>query len=165
MRNDNVRINPALYLAHTVIGCWRCGETMPAVALIASNVPQAEGQVCILSEIEELPEAVLHFVRKRFLSFKFKYSKTTGSQYYANTCPGCRVISGDFYLHSEPGAPFFPTTKEESKELTVEAIPTGESINVRAGLGIGVGDLILKHAKRLGAGPAAAPDRTKPPSR
>jgi hypothetical protein len=94
-------------------------------------------------------KAVLQFVGTRFPSFALRYSKTAGSRYYANTCPKCGVISGDFYLHSEPGAPFFPTTEDEAKELTLEAIPLASSIRVRAGIGMGAGELILEHARKL----------------
>ena len=92
---------------------------------------------------------VLQFVGTRFPSFALRYSKTAGSRYYANTCPKCGVISGDFYLHSDLGAPFFPTTKEEAKQLTLEAIPLADSIRVRAGIGMGAGELILEHARKL----------------
>ncbi|MBI3001353.1 MAG: hypothetical protein HYY46_23310 [Deltaproteobacteria bacterium] len=131
-------------------------------ALVAPKVPEAEGEICILSEIEELPEAVLQCVSDRFPSFKLKYSKTSGSRYYANTCPKCGVISGDFYLHSEPGAPFFPTNEEEAKQLTLEAVPLTGSIRVRAGLGMGVGDLILEHARKVSGKQPAPAARARP---
>lgn len=159
MPDDKVQISPPLYIAHTVTSCWRCGENMPVVALIAPHViaphfQEAEGEVCILSNIEELPEVVLRFVRDRFPLFQFRHSKMAESQYYANTCLKCGVISGDFFLHCEPDGPFFPT-EEGARELTVEAIPLDECISVRAG-GFGMGgDLILKHAKRLDAESAA----------
>jgi hypothetical protein len=150
------RIDPPLYLAHTMVSCWRCGAKMPALALVAPNVAEADGEICILSEIEELPEAVLHFVRNRFPSFTLRYSKTAGSPYYANTCLRCGVISGDFYLHAEPGAPFFPTTEGEAKQLTLEAIPLAGPITIRAGVGVGAGDLILEHARKLTVAQPAA---------
>lgn len=59
------------------------------------------------------------------------------------------MISGDFHLHSEPGAPFFPTTREEAKQLMLEDVPLAGCITIRAGLGMGAGDLILKHARKL----------------
>jgi hypothetical protein len=43
---------------------------MPAIALVAPSVAETEGEICLLSEVEELPESVLQFVRKRFPSFK-----------------------------------------------------------------------------------------------
>jgi hypothetical protein len=121
---------------------------MPAIALIARNVPETEGEVCVLSNIRELPPTVLKWIRQRFPTFSLKFSKTTQSKYYANTCPKCDVLSGDFFLHGDIGAPFFPTTKEEAKHLSIETIPVSGSMTVRAGLGIGVGDLILRHARR-----------------
>jgi hypothetical protein len=148
MHDDSIRIDPPLYLAHTMVSCWRCGAKMPALALVAPNVAEADGAICILSEIKELPQAVLQFVGKHFPSFTLKYSKAVSSRYYANTCPTCGVISGDFYLHSEPGAPFFPTTKGEAEQLTLEPVPLVGPITVRAGVGIGAGDLILKHARK-----------------
>jgi hypothetical protein len=152
MHDEPMRIDPPLYLAHTRISCWRCGADMTAIALVAPNVAETEGEICILSEVEELPESVLRFVRKRFPSFKLRYSKTLGLQYYANTYPRCGVIFGDFYLHSEPGSPFFSTTDDEAKELTLEAVTLTGSITVRGGLAMGVGDLILEHARKLTAG-------------
>jgi ribosomal protein S27AE len=156
MHDDPIRIDPPLYLAHTRMSCWRCGADVPAIALVAPNVAETEGEICLLSEVEELPESVLQFVRKRFPSFKLTYSKTLGLRYYANTCPRCGVIFGDFYLHSEPGAPFFPTTEDEAKELTLEPVPLTGSITVRSGLAMGVGDLILEHARKLTGGEPAA---------
>ena len=156
MDDDSIRIAPPLYLAHTIIFCWRCGAKMPAIALVAPNVAEADGEICILSEIAQLSKAVLQFMGNRFPSFTLRYSKAVDSRYYANSCPTCGVISGDFYLHSEPGAPFFPTTKGEAKQLTLEAVPLAGPITVRAGIGVGAGDLILQHARKLAAAQPAA---------
>ena len=152
-QEDNVLIHPPLYLASTVIHCWKCEARMPVVALIASrasapDIPVAEETACILSFTEELPEAVLNLVRNRFPSFRYTHSRTTNSSYYANTCPQCGVISGDWHLH-EPDGPFFPTAEEDAKKLTIEIIPLGESITVRAQLGMGIADQILKLGVRL----------------
>ena len=152
MHDDRIHVEPPLHVASTMILCWRCGADMPAIALIAPNVPEAEGEICVLLNIRELPPPVLKWIRQHFPTLRLKFSKTTLSKYYANTCPKCGVLSGDFFLHEEPGAPFFPTTKEEAKHLSIETIPVIESMTVRAGLGIGVGDLILQHARRKGAG-------------
>jgi hypothetical protein len=156
--NRKTQINPPLYLASTMISCWRCRADMPAVGLIAPNVPETENEVCILSDITELPASVLAFVQNRFPSFKWKFSKTTRSEYYANTCPKCGVLSGDFYLHSEPGGPFFPESEADAACLTVEQIPIEGQIEVVAGLGMGGGDLILEHGKKRDAESAHAGD-------
>ena len=148
MNDRKTRIYPPLFLASTTILCWRCRTTMPAVCLVAPKVPGTEAQVCTLSDVTELPLVVLAFIQKRFPSFKLKFSKTTRSEYYANTCPRCGILSGDFHLHSEPGAPFFPESEADAARLTIEQIPIDGPIEVVAGLGMGGGDMILEHGTR-----------------
>lgn len=159
MTDSILRIRGPLYLASTRTNCWRCGAGMPVVCLIAPQVEGADGEVCVLSEVRRLPEDVLIFIQRLFPSFRLKYSKTVQVSYYANTCPQCGVLSGDFHLHAEPGAPFFPETEEEASRLTLQEIALGGSIEVEASLGMGVGELILEHAKRKNAGQTAAPNR------
>src|SRR3990172_8247706 len=162
MHDGLIRIDPPLYVERRMIWCWRCRAHMPVIALVAPNVPEADGEICILSQVEELPEVVLQFVRNRFPSFRLKYSKTVGSRYFANICPKCGVISGDFHLHSEPGAPFFPTTEQEAKRLTLDPVPLTGSISVRAGIGMGRGDLILEYARKASGKQPAPAARARP---
>lgn len=159
MTDSLLKIRRPLYLASTCTICWRCRVAMPVVCLIAPQVEGADGEVCVLSDVRRLPEDVLTFIQRQFPSFRLKYSKTVQAKYYANTCPKCGVLSGDFHLHAEPGAPFFPETEEDAKRLTLEEIPMSASIEVEASPGMGVGDLILEHAKRTSAAHIAAPKR------
>lgn len=55
------------------------------------------------------------------------------------------MLSGDFFLHSEPGSPFFPESEEEAAHLTLVEIPMDGPIEVEAGFGMGVGEIILEH--------------------
>jgi len=71
-----------------------------------------------------------------------------GKKYYANTCPKCRVLYGDFFLHAEPGAPFFPTDEEDAKLLYIKEIPISKTV-LNAGLNLGLGQMILSNAKRI----------------
>jgi len=80
---------------------------MSVITLLAPKVEGAHGEICNLSKITYLPKNILSFVQSRVPSFKLRRSKTTGSRHYANTCPKCGVLYGDWYLHSEPGAAFF----------------------------------------------------------
>jgi hypothetical protein len=90
---------------------------MAVVAILAPKVEGTAGEICILSEITGLPEAVLAYIQGRVPTFKLKFSKTIGLKYFASTCLKCGVLSGDFHLHSEPGAPFFPTDEHEAASL------------------------------------------------
>jgi len=119
------------------------------VAILAPKVEGIEGEICILSEITELPEAVLAYIQGRVPTFKLKFSKTIGQEYFASTCPNCGVLSGDFHLHSEPGAPFFPTDEHEAASLYMSELPVPGRIHARASISIGCGDLILKNATRI----------------
>lgn len=147
MDDRKKKINPPLYLASTTISCWRCGAEMRVVGLVAPKVPDMEDEVCILSDIIELPVPVIDFIQKRFPNFKRTFSKMAQTEYLANTCPKCGVLSGDFYLHSEPGGPFFPESEADAASLDIEQIPLNGPIEVEAGLGIGSGDMILKYGK------------------
>lgn len=103
------------------------------MALLAANVDGTDGQVCILSEIANLPPEILNFIRKRVPTFKLRQSKMAGSKYYGNTCPDCGVLYGDFFLHSEPGAVFFPTDEEDAKSLYLREIPLPQPVKVSGG--------------------------------
>jgi len=135
---------------------------MPAVCLLAPKVQGAHGETCTLSDVTGLPRRVFEFIRKRFPTYKLKYSKITRSEYYANTCPKCGVLFGDFYMHCEPGAPFFPTTEEEAGALCIQPIPLQGAIHVAASPAAGVGDLILENARRSTAEQTDALDEEKP---
>ncbi len=122
---------------------------MTVLSIIAENIENCDEQVGILSGITHLPSKIADFIQDKVPSFKLVYSKTTESKYYGNTCPRCGVLSGDFHLHSEPSAPFFPTTEEEAKMLYLKSVPIDGPITVKAGIGFGTGEMILENAKRI----------------
>jgi len=122
---------------------------MPVVAILAPQVEGAEGEICILSEITELPEAILTYIQRRVPTFKLTFSKTIEQKYFANTCPKCGMLTGDFYLHDEPGAPFLPTDEHEAASLYMTELPLPDRIHAQASMSIGCGDLILKNARRI----------------
>ncbi len=146
---SEIKLFPPIFLVGQKIYCWRCSSKMSAVSIIAENIEDCDGQVGILSGIAYLPNEIADFIQNKVPSFKLIYSKTTSSKYYGNTCPKCGVLSGDFHLHSEPGAPFFPTTEEEARMLYLKPVPINEPVKVKAGIGFGIGEMILEHAKRI----------------
>jgi hypothetical protein len=149
MDETGLKVFPPLYLVGKKISCWKCGGKMPAVALVAPKVEEMDDEVCILSDIDKLPDEVLEYLKKRVPTFKLTYSKTVGGKYYANTCPHCGMLSGDFYLHSEPGAPFFPMDEEEAGLLYLTEVPIKSPVFIQAGYHMGTGDLIINHARRI----------------
>lgn len=147
--DEKLKISAPLYLIGKKIECWRCDSKMSVVTFLAPNVDGADDEICILSNIRHLPKDLLAYIQKRVPTFKLKYSKTEGEKYFANTCTKCGVLSGDFFLHSEPGAPFFPTEEDEAKSLYLTEIPLSGKITVAASFSIGAGDIILEFAKRI----------------
>ncbi len=84
------------------------------VPFLAPSVEGADDQVVVLSDVVALPKDVLGYVQKRVPTYQLSYSKTVQGKYYANVCTKCRMLSGDFFLHSEPGAPFFSDVRRGS---------------------------------------------------
>ena len=147
--HEKLKINPPLYMIGIKTSCWRCDAEMSVIALLAPHVEDTDNQVCLLSDVDELPEEVLRTIQKRVPTFKRKFSKMAGKSYFANTCPKCGVLFGDFFLHEEPGAPLFPTDEEEAKSIYMTEITLSGSIAVKASLGFGIGELILENAKKI----------------
>jgi len=131
MNDSNLLIRPPLFLVGKKIHCWKCQAKMPVVTLLAPYINDTENQVCLLSEIKRMPKELKEYIQKRVPTFKVKYSKTVRGSYFANTCPKCEMLSGDFYLHSEPGAPFFPTEDTEASFLYMTEIPLSSPIKVQ----------------------------------
>ena len=87
-------------------------------------------------------------MQKRVPTYQFSYSKTVKGKYYANACPGFRMLSGDDFLHPEPGAPFF----RHAQRKLVYFLSRKSLCQGRCTIGLvsrGNGRLILKHAKRI----------------
>ncbi|HHW57747.1 MAG TPA: hypothetical protein GXX15_08810 [Clostridia bacterium] len=40
-------------------------------------------------------------------TLQYRYSKTVGHKYWANVCPYCGSVQGDWFLHEESEGPFF----------------------------------------------------------
>ena len=111
MDDGRFQLDPPIHLVTGDWGCWRCGESMTVAAILCENVGSSDAGPYILTNTVELPTTVIAFIQKRCPTYRLKYSRTVGRRYFANNCPKCGMISGDFYLHSEPGGPFFPTNQ------------------------------------------------------
>ena len=149
MNDDTLKVNPPLFMVGLKIHCWRCEAKMPVISLLAPKVEDTEDQVCLLSGIERLPKAVLSFIQIKVPTFKLKFSKTANKKYFANTCPKCGVLFGDFFLNDEPGAPFFPKDEKDAKALYIREIPISGPIQIKAGISLGSGEIILSNAKKV----------------
>lgn len=149
MDDGNLKVVPPLYLTGMKISCWRCGNRMSVVAIVAPNIEGEGEEVGVLTDIRTLPHEVLNFLQERVPTFELKYSKMVERKYYGNVCPKCHTLSGDFFLHSEPEAPFFPMDEKQASRLYLTEIPVKEPVSIQASFHVGTGELILDNAKRI----------------
>lgn len=151
MDEDELKLLPPLFMIGKKIACWKCEGKMTVVALLAPNIVdvEEENEAIVLSDVVELPQPILQYIQSRVPTYKYRYSKTVGGKYFANTCPSCGVISGDFFMHSEPGGPFFPTNEEEAKSLYITEVPLNGPVSIKAGYHIGTGEMILEYARKI----------------
>ncbi len=168
MDEEGLQLSAPTYLVAGDWNCWRCDADMSdadmkVVALLCENGEAPEMGPFILSSTATLPRHVVEFVQRRCPNFRLTLSKTVGTKYFANNCRECGVISGDLFLHSEPGAPFFPTEEEEARSLTLEQIPLSEPVVDNSGCGYGPGDLALHYERRIDRRVNATPYGAKNP--
>lgn len=64
--------------------------------------------------------AVLAQLRSHTSRYKPTYSLQAGETYFMNHCEHCGAKLGDFYMHSEPGGAFFPTSPAEASTMILQ---------------------------------------------
>jgi hypothetical protein len=93
--NTNITL-PTEFYRYSICSCYRCKKHIIVFTWPKENDDDDEN---------ENTEIVLPKPMPRTL--QYRYSKMAHSKYLANTCPYCNALQGDFFLHSEPEAPFF----------------------------------------------------------
>lgn len=89
--NANKISLPDAYYRSTATKCWKCENWIivydwPKDGLFSDGRP----------EKEPIPETI-----------QMRESHMAGTSYWANTCPYCKNIQGDFFMYSEPDGAFF----------------------------------------------------------
>lgn len=79
-------------------------------------------QFSFVSNIETINSSALRLLQNLSQSYKKGYSRTLNQSYYANHCPHCGRLQGDFMLHCEPGAAFFPVSIEHARQIKLYPI-------------------------------------------
>ncbi|WP_432263003.1 hypothetical protein [Cupriavidus sp. TMH.W2] len=132
-------IAPSYFVAQATAPCWQCGATTPVFALAvpaghlaryddfpddsAAGVMALPWEVAeagsFVSDLSGMAGSVRQVLAQHCPAYHVDYSGTAGSHYLMNHCAHCAAKQGDFYLHYEPGAAFFPTTAEEAARITL----------------------------------------------
>lgn len=154
------RISSPIFLITSTEDCWRCRIPQPVIAMASCSVLEADEEngdaeisdPVILSNISRMPDEIASYLTTRFPRYQIHRSRTAGFAYFTNFCE-CGANFGDFYLHCEPGGAFFPTTKDEAEQMSVERLPFDGEFEFECSPSYGTGAFIFKHANT-----AANPD-------
>lgn len=129
--------SPHYFIACSHTACWKCGEQTKVFAFILPEehqeyvFPEFEGEegywsryqaIGTMSNVIGLEISVWKRLQTFTQLYKPAYSRQAGGRYFMNHCEHCNATQGDFFMHSEPGGAFFPTTEAEAGRITVHAI-------------------------------------------
>lgn len=101
---SNVEL-PTAYYRYGLTGCWKCKQE-----ILVFTWPKNDEWSDSAPGIKPFPQTI-----------QYRFSKTVGHKYWANTCPYCHSIQGDFFLHQEPAGPFFGVEIEEDSPTAFDA--------------------------------------------
>lgn len=93
---------PTDYYRYAPCSCWRCKKD-----ILVFTWPGRQLHEMTPPRYQPVPKTI-----------RFEYSKTVRGKYWANVCPHCQAIQGDWFLFAEPEGPFFGLDCEEN---TVDA--------------------------------------------
>lgn len=132
------------YVIESVSDCWGCSNLTRVFSFklpeqheefdyyedededfpLTSNLGEwkCHGHRGTVSNVDSLSPQVTKQLHRFTNKFKQAYSKTTGSRYLMNHCENCGAKLGDFFMHSEPGGAFFPTSPHEAQRMTLVRI-------------------------------------------
>ncbi|WP_175794636.1 hypothetical protein [Burkholderia ambifaria] len=162
---------PDYLAAHTSLAegrerCWKCSDMTPVYCLASrgeyltrhevydENQTQTEAFIWSLTgcgaffgNLVLANGSLLRMLATQCPNYHLDYSKQAQGNYFMNHCASCGAKLGDFYMHSEPGGAFFPTSDERAKEIKLRhfSIP----LLLKAGAGVTSPDP-LPHCTDLG---------------
>ena len=138
------------YLVEAPGDCWRCGAVDMVIAFAAAG-SEMDGEsymeTVMFAYIEAVPTRLARYLRQFHPRYYKSFSKTAKSHYWMNHCR-CGAPLGDFFLHSEPGAPFFPTSEADCEEMTLTALKGSGFVALTASPSFSSGDGLLQYSKR-----------------
>jgi hypothetical protein len=101
---SNVEL-PTAYYRYGLTMCWKCEQEILAFAW-----PESSAWNNSAPGVKPFPRTI-----------QYRFSKTVGHKYWANTCPYCQSIQGDWHLHHEPEGPFCGIQIEEDSPTAFDA--------------------------------------------
>ena len=154
---------------------WRCdqivivlvpieafGATVDTVITFAAAGIEMDGnlhrETVMFAYVQAVPSRLARYLKQYHPRYYKSFSKTTETHYWMNHCR-CGARFGDFFLHSEPGAPFFPTSEGGFGEITLTELKGSGFVALTASPGFSSSDGLLQYSKR-GTPPAELARKT-----
>ncbi|MCW1978676.1 hypothetical protein [Xanthomonas campestris] len=120
---------PSYALLQADTKCWKCGEGTRVTTIWVPSFadtsdvegPEDEpeiGGAATLRHIEDLDDNVAAHVREVATWLKPGHSETAETTYWANHCPHCDALQGDYFVMGVNG-PFFPQFRVEADALAL----------------------------------------------
>lgn len=132
------------YVMESVSSCWSCSNWTRVFSFqlpeeheqfdyvededegfaLTSNLGEwkCQGYRGTVSNVDSLAPQVAKQIHRFTDRFKHAYSRTADSRYLMNHCEHCGAKLGDFFMHSEPGGAFFPTSPDEAQRMILVRI-------------------------------------------
>ncbi|MDP5542475.1 DUF5710 domain-containing protein [Pseudomonas aeruginosa] len=150
---------PYYYIIESTSDCWKCSNWTRVYAFM---LPEGHEEFELVDDDEEfslernlgewirhdhrgtagtvhsLSPSVAAQVRRYTANLKLACSKTAGHRYIMNHCEHCGAKLGDFYMHTEPGGAFFPTSPQQASNMTL--IKINERFDANCGVGFATDD-------------------------
>ena len=145
----DMELIPPVYLLQSYEKCWKCKEITPVYALAAHGVNSEKNTLDIFLTFFNLrivQPQIKKILLKNAPSYYLDYSRQANSKYYLNHCQ-CGAKQGDFFMHSEPNGPFFPTSKPEAERIKIGVVSV-EPIKIDGEFSAKSDDLILNYASK-----------------
>lgn len=116
--------------------CWKCHDRTPVFGFMLPPGHEAlwvdddpaldewetiDGSSSLVSSIARLHPDVMASMQA--LTSRYGLSRSNvASRYFMNFCVHCNAKQGDFFLYSEPGGAFFPTSQADADVIKITTI-------------------------------------------
>lgn len=126
------RVSSYFYLAQSKTSCWKCKKTIPVVAVLLPPESLAWDQddqtwtysntPAWASQFARITKGTAKLLAAEAPNLRLAYAKTSNSRYYANHCPACGALQGQYFLFQEPGGAFSPVDWEQAQRISLRRI-------------------------------------------
>lgn len=163
LEHISIVVKSPIFIAKSSRSCYRCFECTPVIALASLKFMALDdsnedgysfyetGYFSFFSMPTYVDPDFQTLLKEHFPYFKQGYSRTVGGMYWANHCINCGALQGDFHMHFEPGAEFWPIDVEGCKLITLISIDTDFDIRLNADQSFHSNEKeIFHYAKKIG---------------